>query len=131
MGVCAMKKVWVAPGGGEDTAQDVNQQKAIKIVEKNELPKNIFVSYNKYEKNKWKGTYDGQTPGTKAGSQWNNNPPQLPQIDSYGREITYREFDVNNKVQGVLRDSERFVRGSDGRVYYTPDHYITFYEIIE
>lgn len=29
-----------------------------------------------------------------------------------------------------LRDSERFVKGSDEKIYYTPDHYDTFYEII-
>ena len=60
-----------------------------------------------------------------------NKPPQLPQTDNNGKPITYQEFDVNNKLPGSLRDAERFVRGSDGRTYYTPDHYNTFQEIID
>lgn len=54
-----------------------------------------------------------QAAGTKAGSKWNNKPPQLPQTDNNGKPITYQEFDVNNKLPGSLRDAERFVRGSD------------------
>ena len=97
---------------------------------KNDLPENVMSSYDKYEKSNWKGTYEGQTPGTKAGSKWNNEPPSLPKFDNHGNKITYREFDVNNKVDVKLRDSERFVKGSDEKIYYTPDHYDTFYEII-
>lgn len=36
-------------------------------------------------------------------------------------------FDVNNLPEGaVSRDGCRFVKGSDGSVYYTDDHYKTF-----
>lgn len=40
------------------------------------------------------------------------------------------EFDVNNKV-GIHRDAQRFVVGSDGKVYFSNDHYLTFVEIVE
>ena len=49
---------------------------------------------------------------------------------SNGRKIDYREFDVNSKISGKPRDRERFVRGSDGRTYYSYDHYETFTEMI-
>lgn len=43
--------------------------------------------------------------------------------------VTINEFDVNNKLPSRGRDGERFVRGSDGSVYYTEDHYKTFKKI--
>lgn len=98
---------------------------------KNELPENVQKSYDKYNENNWQGNVKGQSDGTKAGGRWNNRPQQLPQTDKNGRSISYREFDVNNREYGNLRSSERFVRGSDGSTYYTPDHYDTFYKIID
>lgn len=47
---------------------------------------------------------------------------QLPVVDSKGNPITYREFDVNNKIVGQARDAECFIRGSNGSVYYTNNH---------
>lgn len=47
-----------------------------------------------------------------------------------GNNVTYREFDVNNKV-GTVRDAERFIIGSDGSVYYTEDHYQSIRKIIK
>jgi hypothetical protein len=54
----------------------------------------------------------------------------LPTKDANCNDITYKEFDVNNKAEGQGRDSERFVRGSDGSTYYTDDHYHTFSKIV-
>ncbi len=53
----------------------------------------------------------------------------LPKTDSQGRAIRYREWDVNKKIPGRNRGAERIVTGSDGRVYYTSDHYETFQRI--
>ena len=47
----------------------------------------------------------------------------LPTIDNSGNPISYKEFDVNNKIPEVTRDGERFVVGSDGSLYYTDSHY--------
>lgn len=35
----------------------------------------------------------------------------------------------DNRNLGMRRDSERFLVGSDGSIYYTPDHYDTFIKI--
>jgi RHS repeat-associated protein len=53
----------------------------------------------------------------------------LPATDPSGNPIAYQEFDVNPYQQGVNRGPERIVIGSDGKAYYTDDHYSTFTEI--
>ncbi len=50
----------------------------------------------------------------------------LPAADGAGNPIQYREFDVNPYVKGVNRGAERIVVGSDGKAYFTDDHYSTF-----
>jgi guanyl-specific ribonuclease Sa len=90
------------------------------------LPNNSQEMYEKYEKNGWQGNLPGQTPGTEAGGAYNNHDGKLPTIDSFGNPITYKEFDINNKVLGQPRDAERFVRGNNGSVWYTKNHYKSF-----
>lgn len=93
-----------------------------------DLPQNVQDSYKKYEDVNWGGNYKDATPGTSAGGKFKNidnkgNHP-LPTIDKNGNPIFYNEFDVNNKPpEAIERDSFRFVRGSDGSIYYTYDHY--------
>lgn len=53
----------------------------------------------------------------------------LPRHDSAGKAVTYQEWDVNAKVKGVNRGTERLITGSDGSAYYTDDHYKTFKKI--
>ena len=86
-------------------------------------------SYDEYEKDGWKGQKPGASSGTKGGGKYENNDNKLPSKDSKGNPITYKEYDVNNKSPGKSRDGERFVVGSDGKIYYTNDHYGTFKEI--
>jgi guanyl-specific ribonuclease Sa len=54
------------------------------------------------------------------------NGQVLPRSDAAGKPITYREYDVNRFQPGVNRGAERVVVGSDGKAYYTSDHYRTF-----
>ncbi|MBO0720912.1 MAG: hypothetical protein J2P41_08815 [Blastocatellia bacterium] len=53
----------------------------------------------------------------------------LPRIDSSGRSITYREWDVHPYTRGINRGPERLVTGSDGSAYFTSDHYRTFSKV--
>jgi RHS repeat-associated protein len=89
----------------------------------NDLPSNVQNSYNQYNKSGWKGNVAGQTSGTKAGGTYQNSNGALPKTDSAGKPITYREFDVNNKLPSANRDAQRFISGSDGSIYYTDSHY--------
>lgn len=89
--------------------------------------------YTKYSNHGWQGNVSGQTPGTCAGGKYNNAPDigesKLHESKN-GVDITYKEFDVNNYIESLgRRDSVRFVRGSDGSVYYTNNHYKTFIQI--
>lgn len=72
-------------------------------------------------------------PGTKGGSVFDNDGRNggqlLPKTDSRGNPIQYREWDVNPSQKGADRGLERIVTGSDGRAYYTANHYETFTEM--
>lgn len=63
-----------------------------------QLPKNVQDIYIKYSQSDWKGGVSGQSPGTKAGGKYNNDPPSLPTTDKSGNAISYKEYDVNNKL---------------------------------
>ncbi len=77
--------------------------------------------------------HDAPQPETVGGREYRNlgleEGETLPRSDRNGRPIRYREWDVNRKVAGRNRGAERIVTGSDGRVYYTSDHYATFQRI--
>ncbi|MEO6837704.1 MAG: ribonuclease domain-containing protein [Ginsengibacter sp.] len=67
--------------------------------------------------------------GYVGGRVFTNREKIVPQEDNNGNPITYQEWDVNPKVQGQNRGTERILTGSDGRAWYTNDHYQTFKEI--
>lgn len=64
-----------------------------------------------------------------GGRRFGNFEGHLPRQDLEGRKIEYQEWDVNPKERGRNRGVERLVTGSDGRAWYTNDHYNSFTEI--
>ena len=68
---------------------------------------------------------DGYVGGRKFGNYENI----LPKKDKSGRKINYQEWDVNPKQQGRNRGAERLITGSDGKAYFTKNHYKSFVEI--
>ena len=79
---------------------------------------------------KWIKNNSGKVPGTKKGDvTFKNREGKLPKTDANGKPISYKEYDVNSTPAGQRRDAERLVKGSDGKVYYTSDHYGSFTEI--
>jgi len=70
---------------------------------------------------------DGYVGGRKFG----NYEDLLPKNDASGKRINYQEWDVNPKVNGKNRGTERLITGSDGKAYYTNDHYRSFVEVRE
>ncbi len=115
-------------GGGNRAYENGRPASPITMGDASSLPSNALYSYQQYSNSGWGGNYSGQTPGTHANGSWGNTNGSLPSFDVYGVAITYKEFDVNN-YNGVSRDAERFIVGSDGSVYYTNDHYNTFVKI--
>ena len=64
-------------------------------------------------------------PGYIGGRMFQNRERRLPRSH-------YREYDVNPKIRGRSRDTERIVIEQDtGRAYYTRDHYRTFIPLNE
>jgi guanyl-specific ribonuclease Sa len=53
------------------------------------------------------------------------NTERLPNRDENGKEIKYTEYTVNARESGQSLDGKRLIIGSDGRVYYTGDHFST------
>jgi guanyl-specific ribonuclease Sa len=67
--------------------------------------------------------------GERAGGfPFGNYEGRLPKQTADGKPITYTEYDVNG-YDGVNRGAERVVVGSDGRCWYTSDHYGSFVEV--
>jgi hypothetical protein len=78
-----------------------------------------------------KPSYKGKDklqPGEIAGDMpyKNKSSPKLPEVDTAGQTITYKEFDIK-PYDGVNRGAERVVIGTDSlgnkTYYYTADHY--------
>jgi ribonuclease T1 len=67
--------------------------------------------------------------GYVGGRRFGNFEGHLPRQDLEGRRIDYQEWDVNPRVNGRNRGAERLVTGSDGRAWYTSDHYNSFIQI--
>ncbi|WP_375443306.1 ribonuclease domain-containing protein [uncultured Fibrella sp.] len=67
--------------------------------------------------------------GYVGGRRFGNFENHLPRSDTGGKPIQYQEWDVNPKVQGRNRGTERLIIGSDNRAWYTNDHYNTFVEV--
>ena len=68
-------------------------------------------------------------PETEGGRPFGNYERRLPQRDAEGRPLRYREWDLWPRMRGRNRGPERLITGSDGRAWYTGDHYRTFTEV--
>lgn len=64
--------------------------------------------------------------GYVGGRVFTNREGNLPKQDAQGNHISYQEWDVLPKQQGVNRGAERICTGSDGRSWYTSNHYRSF-----
>lgn len=64
-----------------------------------------------------------------GGRKFKNLEKLLPKKDIDGNLIFYREWDVNPIIKGKNRGKERLVTGSDGKVYYTNNHYKSFQKV--
>ncbi len=73
--------------------------------------------------------HDSAPKGYVGGRKFSNLEKRLPQKAPGGEPIQYREWDVKPKVEGQNRGAERLVTGSNGRAWYTRDHYNSFVEV--
>jgi len=68
-------------------------------------------------------------PGYVGGRVFGNYEGLLPRYDTRRKRIEYREWDVRPKAEGRNRGAERLVTGSDGRAWYSADHYRSFLDV--
>ena len=94
-----------------------------------ELPANAAIPQKVYDVLKYIRANNHAMPGYVGGRIFTNRERIVPTEDSSGNPIRYQEWDVNPKVQGQNRGTERILTGSDGRAWYTNDHYKSFEEI--
>ena len=88
-----------------------------------EIPDKVYEVYNYIKEHH-------QAPeGIVGGRRFGNFEKKLPLTDDHGRRISYQEWDVNPHLQHKNRGTERIITGSDGRAYYTNNHYQSFTEI--
>ncbi|WP_445486888.1 ribonuclease domain-containing protein [Niallia sp. 03133] len=72
---------------------------------------------------------NGSPPRGYAGGRTYGNKPKSKKAWKLPKRDTYREYDVHPKVKGRNRGGERLVIGSQGRAYYSKNHYKTFRRI--
>lgn len=89
-----------------------------------DIPAAAWSTLEKIDAGQWPRA--ANAPGTKGGDRWRNAERRLPEKDSSGKPVRYKEWDVNPKRKGHSRDAQRIITGSDHSAWYTGDHYKTF-----
>lgn len=97
-----------------------SQNNTDKIKSNGEIPSKVYEVLSHIKSN------GKPIEGYVGGRKFGNYEKLLPKEDEDGRKIQYQEWDVNPKVEGKNRGTERIVTGSDGKAYYTNDHYRSF-----
>jgi ribonuclease T1 len=70
-----------------------------------------------------------QVGGRRYGNYGSGGEEKLPVRDGRGHRIDYQEWDIHPRIPGRNRGAERLTTGSDGRAWYTADHYCSFTEL--
>ena len=86
---------------------------ALASIAKADLPVHARQSLEALESSGWTRNWEGQ----KNGAVWKNEFSQLP------TNVTYTEWDVVKASSVSERGLERFVKSSNGDLYYTSTHY--------
>lgn len=119
----------------KNTSKD-NLQKSpeVEIEEKTDSEKDFSNDNTEVPNKVWKVLSQieetGEAPnGYVGGRKFKNLEGLLPKSDKDNKNINYREWDVNPKVDGKNRGKERLVTGDDKSAYFTNDHYESFKKI--
>lgn len=94
-------------------AAAIKASQSVGVVTRASLPTKVQASLGDLERSGWIRNWPGQANG----KSWRNDKSELP------LDVRYTEWDVTQSILGVNRGLERFVKGSDGSVYYTNNHY--------
>lgn len=100
----------------------------IPTINYDDLPESAKKAYDGYDSNDWRGQYKGQDRSMNAGKKYKNKPKKGEKL--LPTDKTYRKFDINPPGPNG-RDGYRFVVSNDKIVYYTNDHYKSFFRVIK
>lgn len=113
----------VAPTADPNYPSERNQENDEKVASNPGVPQKAILILDYIRKN------NKAPDGYVGGRHFGNYEHNLPARDAAGNAINYQEWDINKKVEGQNRGAQRLITGSDGRAWYTADHYSTFTEI--
>ena len=86
----------------------------------------VVIPQNAYNVANYALAHNGATQQGYKGNKTYNNIPASSDAQKLPNDVTYKEYDVNQYVQGQNRGGERVVIGSDNSLWYTNDHYKSF-----
>jgi guanyl-specific ribonuclease Sa len=95
----------------------------------NEIARNSAIPLKVYEVLKYVQEHHQAPDGYVGGRKFGNFEGNLPKNDATGKRINYQEWDVNPHLEHKNRGTERLITGSDGKAYFTNNHYKSFTEI--
>ena len=104
----------------EDAEIKAGGQIAVKVTAKTSLPQNVQTSLSDLIKSNWVRNWAGQSNGSKYLNDGRDGTMLLP------KDFTYTEWSVNKILP---EDAQRFIKASNGDIYFTADHYLTFLKI--
>jgi ribonuclease T1 len=94
-----------------------------------ESQRNSTIPTKVYEVLKYIQDHHQPPDGYVGGRKFGNFEKKLPKNDPTGKQINYQEWDVNPHLEHKNRGTERLITGSDGKSYFTNNHYRSFVEV--
>ncbi len=88
-----------------------------------EIPVKVFEILN------YISEHQSPPDGYVGGRMFKNLEGLLPKTSEQNKKIIYKEWDVNPKMKGKNRGSQRLVTSDNGNAYYSNDHYKSFNKI--
>ncbi len=85
-----------------------------------EIPQAAYDTWNYVKK------HNKAPEGYVGGRRFGNYENLLPKKGADNKPLRYKEWDIYPKKKGQNRGGERIVTSSDGKGYYTADHYNSF-----
>ncbi len=126
-GKLTAQSLFIAAGVGTDrlVGSKISHYFARKIgintIIRSALQTEVRSSLELYELNNWSNA--GRSSGTHVGAEWFNKIDSNTGKNYLPNTTTYKEYDVYDKIEGQNRGPHRFVKGEDGSIYFTDNHY--------
>lgn len=129
IGLLAGKQVFSGHNPQNNSVPAQSQQAPIANKQIQNSPDNPGIPHKVYVVLNYVLTHHQAMDGYVGGRVFQNREQMLPETDTAGNPIEYQEWDVNPKIEGENRGTERLITGSDGRVWYTNNHYRSFVQV--